>query len=256
VVSLAELFAKEGVGLIPPEEGADLLRQEMLAAEPRPAELVVLAPPPSDAPCPLEISLERCPELAAHRLAGRPVVPVALALEWLAADARRLAHGRPFVGFDETRVLKGLILEGARPLQADLRSTPLDGRRVKQSIHAGGQPRVQATAVFGDAWAAEADAFCLRPSPSSLAAPPDYGVELFHGAAKILDGELKNKQFVAGDTLTVADFSLGATLNYAGMAHFPLEPYGEIRRWFAALSALPAWQKTVAETALPSVTPA
>ncbi len=81
------------------------------------------------------------------------------------------------------------------------------------------------------------------------------GTELFHGAAKILEGQLKDKKFVTGNTLTVADFSLGATLNYAGMAHFPLEPYGEIRRWFALLSALPAWQKTVAQTALPAVTP-
>ncbi|HEY8031014.1 MAG TPA: glutathione S-transferase family protein [Methylocella sp.] len=82
------------------------------------------------------------------------------------------------------------------------------------------------------------------------------GTDLFHSAAKILDGELKGKQFVTGNTLTVADFSLGAMLNYAGMAHFPLEPYAEIRRWFATLSALPAWQKTVTQTALPAAIPA
>jgi hypothetical protein len=28
------------------------------------------------------------------------------------------------------------------------------------------------------------------------------------------------------------------------MAHFPIEPYGEIKRWFATLAALPAWRKT------------
>ncbi|MGH6845649.1 MAG: glutathione S-transferase family protein, partial [Methylocella sp.] len=71
-------------------------------------------------------------------------------------------------------------------------------------------------------------------------------------AAKVLDGQLRNKKFVTGDTLTLADFSLGAPLNYAEMAHLPLEPYSEIRRWHAALSALPAWQKTVAQAALPA----
>ena len=62
---------------------------------------------------------------------------------------------------------------------------------------------------------------------------------------------LLSRKFVTGDTLTLADFALGAPLNYAGEARFPLEPYGEIRRWHASLMALPAWQKTIAQSALP-----
>ena len=77
------------------------------------------------------------------------------------------------------------------------------------------------------------------------------GTEMFHRAAKVLDGQLKSRKFVTGDTLTLADFALGAPLNYAGEARFPLEPYGEIRRWHAGLMALPAWQKTMAQSALP-----
>ena len=71
--------------------------------------------------------------------------------------------------------------------------------------------------------------------------------ELFHRNAKVLDGQLKGRQFVTGDTLTVADFSLGAGMNLAEPAHFPIEPYDEIKRWYKALSALPAWQKTLAQ---------
>ncbi|MGH6822177.1 MAG: glutathione S-transferase family protein [Methylocella sp.] len=78
------------------------------------------------------------------------------------------------------------------------------------------------------------------------------GIELFHRAAKVLDGQLRKGKFVTGDTLTLADFSLGAPLNYAELAHLPLEPYSEIRRWHGALSALPAWQKTMAQSALPA----
>jgi glutathione S-transferase len=74
--------------------------------------------------------------------------------------------------------------------------------------------------------------------------------ELFHRSAAVLDGQLKGKRWLTGDTLTVADFGLGAPLNNAEMARLPLEPYGEIRRWFAALSALPAWQRTRSETEL------
>ena len=78
------------------------------------------------------------------------------------------------------------------------------------------------------------------------------GTEAFHRVAKVLDGQLKGRKFVTGDTLTLADFSLGAVMNLAEMAHYPIEPYGEIRRWFKTLSALPAWQKTLAQCAMPA----
>ena len=76
--------------------------------------------------------------------------------------------------------------------------------------------------------------------------------ESFHRAAKVLDGQLKGKKFVTGDALTVADFSLGAPMNLADMAHFPIESYAEIRRWHGMLRLLPAWQTTLAQCALPT----
>jgi glutathione S-transferase len=78
------------------------------------------------------------------------------------------------------------------------------------------------------------------------------GTDTFHRAATVLDGHLRGKKFVAGDKLTVADFSLGAPLNYAEAARLPIAPYAEIRRWYATLKALPAWRDTLASTALPA----
>ena len=75
------------------------------------------------------------------------------------------------------------------------------------------------------------------------------GTEAFHRVAKVLDGQLKNRKFVTGDRLTLADFSLGAAMNFAEPAHYPIEPYGEIKRWFATLRALPSWQKTLNQAA-------
>jgi glutathione S-transferase len=75
------------------------------------------------------------------------------------------------------------------------------------------------------------------------------GTEQFHRAATVLDGHLKGRTYISGDALTLADFAIGAPLNYAGEGCFPLEPYGEIRRWHAGLMALPAWQQTVAQSA-------
>jgi len=75
--------------------------------------------------------------------------------------------------------------------------------------------------------------------------------ERFHRAAAVLDRQLKGKTYVTGDALTLADFSLGAPLHYATHGRFPLEPYGEIRRWHASLMGLPAWQKAIQQGALP-----
>jgi glutathione S-transferase len=76
--------------------------------------------------------------------------------------------------------------------------------------------------------------------------------EHFHRAAAVLDKQLEGRKYVTGDTLTLADFSLGAPLNYATQGRFPLEPYAEIRRWHAGLMTLPAWQKTIQQGALPA----
>ena len=84
----------------------------------------------------------------------------------------------------------------------------------------------------------------------------EKGTELFHRAAEVLNGQLKGKRFVTGDALTLADFSLGSVMNFAEMAHYPIEPYGEIKRWYATLRALPAWQKTLGQSALPAATAA
>jgi glutathione S-transferase len=59
--------------------------------------------------------------------------------------------------------------------------------------------------------------------------------------ARVLDRQLAGRRFVVGDALTLADFSLGATMNLADAASFPTAPYGKITRWYASLRALPAW---------------
>lgn len=76
--------------------------------------------------------------------------------------------------------------------------------------------------------------------------------EPFDRSARVLDGHLKGRTWVAGNAVSLADFSLGAALNVAGPAGIPLAPYAEIRRWFAGLGALPAWQRTLAQASAPA----
>lgn len=81
--------------------------------------------------------------------------------------------------------------------------------------------------------------------------PPD-GAEIERGAALIarlapvLDGQLASTRYVAGDTLTVADISLGATLVRGDEAGVPLGEYRGIQRWRADIAALPGWQAALA----------
>src|SRR5262245_45293829 len=78
------------------------------------------------------------------------------------------------------------------------------------------------------------------------------GTEAFHRVARVLDGWLEGRTYVTGDRLTLADFALGAPMNFADLARFPVGSYGQINRWYGTLRALPAWQKTLAQCALPA----
>lgn len=76
-------------------------------------------------------------------------------------------------------------------------------------------------------------------SPQEL----ERGAELMARLGPVLDAALQKTRYVAGDALTVADISLGATLVSADQAKMPIEPYRGIQRWRTELSQLPGWIK-------------
>src|SRR5262249_60325146 len=78
------------------------------------------------------------------------------------------------------------------------------------------------------------------------------GADAFTGTAQVLEVHLNNKRFGTGDMLPPADFGIGSAMILAERAHYPVEPYGEIKRWYATLRALPAWQTTLAQSAPPA----
>jgi glutathione S-transferase len=80
------------------------------------------------------------------------------------------------------------------------------------------------------------------PTPSEEA----RGTEMLARLGPVLDGELAKHRYVAGDTLSLADLCIAASLTMAEPARFPLEDYRGIQRWQAEMKSLPAWQKTVA----------
>ncbi|MBN1866739.1 SDR family NAD(P)-dependent oxidoreductase, partial [Candidatus Sumerlaeota bacterium] len=133
--SLAKVFEQEGIGLIDLRAGADYLVREM--SVPRSSdgavEIVILggtgvfpslkgpdspaaaSPSPNEDLAPsfsLEVDVERFPFLRSHVMDGRAVVPMAMMVEWMAHGAMHTHPGLRFHGFNELRVLKGVILDG------------------------------------------------------------------------------------------------------------------------------------------------
>ncbi len=70
------------------------------------------------------------------------------------------------------------------------------------------------------------------------------GEERFHRFAKVLDDHLKGRDWLVGDDVTLADFSVGSYLDLTSMAKYPVEPYLEIQRWYAGIEKLAAWQSS------------
>jgi len=59
--------------------------------------------------------------------------------------------------------------------------------------------------------------------------------------AKVLDGHLADRRFIACERLTIADFALASMATYWRESEMPLEAFPHIVRWLDALARIPAW---------------
>jgi glutathione S-transferase len=86
----------------------------------------------------------------------------------------------------------------------------------------------------------------IKPSVG-MGAPDPSVVEQqtanFRTFARVLDTHLERRDFVAANSLSVADFALGAALPYAEKAKLPLGEFPNIQRWYTHLDELPAWHQ-------------
>ncbi|MEK7233025.1 MAG: SDR family NAD(P)-dependent oxidoreductase [Elusimicrobiota bacterium] len=111
--NLKKLFASEGVGVIGMRLGGEHLVAELRGCGP--TETVALAAlPGAKAPLPVsferDLTLEAYPFLSSHVLDGRAVLPLAISVEWLAHAALHSNPGFVFVGFDDLRVAKAIVV--------------------------------------------------------------------------------------------------------------------------------------------------
>jgi glutathione S-transferase len=66
----------------------------------------------------------------------------------------------------------------------------------------------------------------------------------FHRFAAVLDKRLDGRQYVVGDSMTLADLTLASSLMYAEQTEAPLAEFPNIQRWFKRISDLDAWRRT------------
>jgi len=60
----------------------------------------------------------------------------------------------------------------------------------------------------------------------------------------VLDAQLKDRQWVCGDALSLADFTLAAPLADMEESGMPVTGYANLMAWFARVKELPAWKAT------------
>ena len=186
--ALKREFARAGIGVIPLDAGARSLIDELACADIGATEIVIgEALPESPAggvgeharPAPAassmqpalspafarRLDLDRHPFLLSHVIGGYPVLPVAVIQEWLGHAALHLNPGLVLLGFDEVRVLKGVILNNG----------PCDLRAVASKIRRTGtlfEVDVELRSVLDDNETTHARARAILAT--TLPTPPGY----------------------------------------------------------------------------------
>jgi glutathione S-transferase len=84
----------------------------------------------------------------------------------------------------------------------------------------------------------------ISPAPSDA---PDWGDGQLRPLLARLDAQLRGHTFLAGNTLAIADFSVGGMMTYFRAAEFPFADFPDLAAWYERLEALDAWQRTAAD---------
>ena len=201
--ALRKIFADEGVGVIGLRSGAEYLVQELAQPIGGAVEIVLLGDVEtsnesklgeSDLKPALQIDLnaETHSFLKSHVIDGKAVLPVAMYLEWFAQAALHANPGLHFLGIDDLRVFKGIILETGetRALTVSTGKAVKRGSEhvVRVELCSGDNPTVihaRGDAVLGTKYAQEVPTLndiAPGPYPKLMDEVYNNGL-LFHGEA-------------------------------------------------------------------------
>jgi len=65
--------------------------------------------------------------------------------------------------------------------------------------------------------------------------------------AVVLDAHLAGRQWLCGDSVSLAEFAVAAPLMYSEAVQLPLAQYANLQAWYQRVQQLPAWQQTQVE---------
>ena len=71
-----------------------------------------------------------------------------------------------------------------------------------------------------------------------------YHERFLHQFAKVADDHLASRMWLSGETLSLADISIAATLMYRKPAQLPLDDYKHLLAWAGRIYELDAWKRT------------
>jgi hypothetical protein len=114
------------------------------------------------------VSASTHPQLASHRIQGKPVLPMVLAVEWFARLARALFPDRASVQLRDVRVVRGVTLAGFDDA----------GDRFTLTASAGKAANKGVVLELRDSSGAVRYSACIEPSATRAAAEPLNGAEL------------------------------------------------------------------------------
>jgi glutathione S-transferase len=66
----------------------------------------------------------------------------------------------------------------------------------------------------------------------------------FRRHAQALDDHLKDREWLVGEAMTLADLAVAAQLTYAKATDLPMDEFPNVQRWYSAIEELPAWTAT------------
>jgi glutathione S-transferase len=70
----------------------------------------------------------------------------------------------------------------------------------------------------------------------------EEGLTLFRAAAAIIEAELSGRDWLAGHSVSYADFRMATFLPFNDIARLPLEDYPSVGRWYRQLEDIDAWR--------------
>jgi glutathione S-transferase len=72
----------------------------------------------------------------------------------------------------------------------------------------------------------------------------ERGTQLVSDCARVLDAALEGNEWIAQNSLTLADLALAAPLGVTERAQLPVTEHRHLQAWFERVKKLDAWQKT------------